>query len=139
MPMVHVFDLDYNEIKNEIVAATYARSIMTYSVDSLLQEDISVSTEDWSETNNIEKIKIFPSPASSQITLNFNNPESGRAYDLVVLDNNGRVVRQIRDQQNGTVELNMDVENLAAGNYTVKVKIRHTIYTGRFVKIWEGE
>lgn len=36
IPFVPVFDLDYNVIRNQLVAATYARGIWTFPLDSLL-------------------------------------------------------------------------------------------------------
>ncbi|MEM8906908.1 MAG: T9SS type A sorting domain-containing protein, partial [Bacteroidota bacterium] len=134
MPMVHVFDLEYNPVKNEIIAATYARSIMTYSVDSLLNEETIVSIDPAPQAAQ-EKLRIFPSPAQDNITVAFNNVEQGRDFDLVVLDVNGRLVRQQQGQQNGAVELSLDVADLPHGPYMVKVKIRHAIFTGRFIKI----
>ncbi len=38
MPFVPVYDLDYSPERNELMAGTYARSIMTYSLDFLFED-----------------------------------------------------------------------------------------------------
>ena len=143
MPYVPVYDLEWNVAKNELVAGTFARSIMTYSIDSLLTmspDTVVVNPPDTTTVaireiiNTKSKLKIFPSPATNFIQVEFEKSEPGKTYDLVILDASGKLMHQEKGTQEGKVSQRIDLSNMAAGTYFVKIKFRHTIRTGSFVK-----
>ncbi len=132
MPIVPVYDIEWNEYKNEVFAGTFARSIMSFPLDSIgLVNDIDVATSP--TIKPIEKLNIFPNPATSYIQVEFNNPEAHKSTEIVILDIQGRLIEQTTLSPKGNVSHQFDVSNYASGQYFVKAKIRHTIYTGRFM------
>ena len=135
MPNITVYDLELNPARNELVAGTFARSIMTYSIDSLLaQPPVLVSTDEPSTFRPLT-VRTYPNPATDALTVEFSNHEPGRAADLVVLDAAGRLVYRQQFSGFGQQRHTLEVADWATGMYTVKVKTRHTVRTGRFQKL----
>ena len=133
MPNINVYDVDANPFTNELVAGTFGRSIMTYSLDSLLaQPSEPVSTREPVAVRSPE-VRIFPNPSADVATIEFQNSEAGRAAHLVVLDDGGRVVYETKISGFGKQRHELSVERFVAGVYTVKIKTRHTIRSGRLV------
>jgi len=137
MPFIPVYDMVFNPVKKELVAGTFARSIVSYSIDSLL----FMAPPDTVDTPTNEQflvkqpaLKIYPSPAMDEITVGFYNSEFGKSSELVILDASGKLVLQTSFQQDGEIVEKLDISNLVAGNYFIKVKTRHTIRSGQFLK-----
>lgn len=71
MPVFPVFDLDYDSVNHKIIAGTFARSMMSYDVSSLLNRNPD-------PTGLIEKeivagIKIFPVPSIKDVNVELPN------------------------------------------------------------------
>lgn len=132
MPTIPVYDLAWNEAKNEVVAATFARSIQTFPLDSIMAIDMAVAVEN--ATPIVPKLKIFPNPATDYIDINFSNNEPGKAAQIVVLDAQGKLVHQQTTEGWGSQSTRIDVADFAKGMYFVKIKIRHQVVSGQFVK-----
>ncbi|RMG87856.1 MAG: T9SS C-terminal target domain-containing protein, partial [Bacteroidetes bacterium] len=137
MPLVPVYDLEWNVVKNEIVAGTFARSIMSYALDSLLfpQEPVDTTTAVTQAIQKKPTLRVYPSPASQYVEVAFNNTEPGRDAHLAILDESGRVVLEKTVPGFGETTDRFDVSSWRSGVYVVKIKIRHQVLTGRFVKI----
>jgi photosystem II stability/assembly factor-like uncharacterized protein len=137
MPMVAVYDLGWNMARNELIAGTHARSIMTFPIDSIrpleVPEDTTVVSA-FQQILSAPEVKLFPSPARDYIFVEFSNNEPGRGYQLVVIDQNGRPVLQQKGEGSGRVVNRLNVASLPAGIYHVKIKIRHQVLSGRFLK-----
>ncbi len=131
MPAIPVYDLAWNEAKNELVAATFARSLQTFPLDSIMEFDMAVSVED--VTSIGPKLEIFPNPATDYINVNFSNNEPNKKAQLVILDVQGRLVHEQTIDGQGNQSIQVDVANLARGAYFVKIKIRHQVVSGQFI------
>ena len=132
MPIIVTYDMVLNEAKNELVAGTFARAIMSYPLDSLIQQirvPPVVATEEVLPVRH--EVKIHPSPASNFVQITLENRELSRPYELVVLSDLGLVVH--REQGKGNVDVRMDVSHLPQGSYHVSIRIRHHMYRGKFV------
>lgn len=137
MPYVPSYDLEWNEEQNELVAGTFARSIMSYPLDSLFStppDTTMTSTFTPPSPANDAFLKVYPSPAKDWVQFGFHNIEAGKTYQIAVINQEGQVVLRRQGNQSGYVEEEVGVSRLPAGMYTVKVKMRHTVRTGRFVK-----
>lgn len=135
MPIIPVFDLDINEVKNELVAGTFARSIMSYSLDSIsnvVDPPVNIVSPTLLENQNIQ---INPTLAQHFIQVKFNNNEPNKMADLVILNMEGKVMLRNENLEGKTIDENIDVSNYPTGQYIIKAKIRHQIITGKFVKI----
>ncbi len=133
MPIIPVNDLEYNAAKRELVAATYARSIQSYDLNEILDE--TSSTIENEPFNLKTALKVFPNPAEEFINIEFFNSEKGKDGHLVILDAQGKVVAESIISDFGKQSLQIDVSNLSAGNYFVKLKIRHRVETVQFSKL----
>ncbi|MBR9923336.1 MAG: T9SS type A sorting domain-containing protein [Bacteroidetes bacterium] len=136
MPSVMVYDVDVNPVQNTLVAGTFARSIMTYPLDSIIYpivEDTMTTSSFQLPYEKADAVKVWPNPASAEVQIGFTHPEGGGAYELVVLDVQGRLVKQLSGESPSRAELSLSVVDLAAGQYFIKVKMRHTVISGRFL------
>ena len=132
MSAVTVYDLGYNPTTNELVAGTFGRSIQTYSMDSLLAAPTLTSTE--TPAAAPAQLRLFPNPATDYVELSYLAQEPGRSAEIVVLDMSGRVVHRATRRADGPQNVRLAIENWPAGMYSVKIRMRHTILTQRFLK-----
>jgi photosystem II stability/assembly factor-like uncharacterized protein len=136
MPYIPVYDMVWNEARNELVVGSFARSIMSYPIDSLLvqpMDTVVVNTEEFAMPER-PALNIYPSPATDMINLEFENIEPGKSYEVAIIDAQGRLVNLFEGDQQQGVKEQIDIAQLTAGWYTVKVKMRHEVKTSRFVK-----
>lgn len=134
MPWVPSFDLEWNPVHNQLIAGTFARSIMTYPIDSLLYKAPPDTT---TAVNPViahsAPIRIFPNPAHDFVTIEF-SVASGNPQDVAVFNTDGRLVLNRKINQKGNVRQKLDISHLPAGTYFLKIKTGTAIRSGRFVK-----
>ena len=134
MPIVTVYDMAYNEVHNELVAGTFGRSIMTYPLDSLLFSPPLVATKNPLHVEE-KGIKIMPTITPDFIRIEIENTELGKDAELVIISTDGKLMYQSSSLKGKHLEEKLDVSDYPAGQYFVKVKIRHKIMSAAFVKI----
>jgi len=134
MPTITVYDLVVNESKNELVAGTFARSIMTYPIDSLVApvDSTIVSQQEVFALKNT--LKINPSLASTYVKIELGNTEPGRDFEIAIINSGGQLVYRQKGSGDFGV-FDVDVSDWPAGAYFVKTKMRHGVMDGKFVKI----
>jgi len=126
MPVIPVNDLEFNVINRELVAATYARSIQSYDLQEILDE--TSSTQEPSNPLVLKtSLKISPNPAADFINLEFFNSEKGKTAHLVILDIQGRLMFEKQIENFGKTQTQINISNLASGQYVAKLKIRHRV------------
>ena len=123
MPNLPTLDLDYNVANQEIVAATFGRSIMSYNINGLLNEILPV--EDIVDQN---LFKIYPTVASSFINLSID--AKLQDVDITIYTSSGQKVGQIAKKQSI-----LEVQDLPTGLYFIKLTSRKGQITRRFSKI----
>jgi len=135
MPIITVYDLVHNVENNELVAGTFARSIMSYPLDSIVAglNDPMVSTSSPSKVEE-KGVKVYPSLASDFVQIEIENMEPGRSVEFVVLGVDGKLMFQSPKFSDEQVSQQLDVSNYPAGQYFVKVKNRHKVMRAAFVK-----
>lgn len=133
MPSILVFDLDYNVANNEIIAGTFARSIMSISIDSLLFEEPVVSAVNTPKETLVAEVKIYPNPASGTTNIDLLDIEMGRNCEMVVLDAQGKLM--LSKEIDGKRTESVDVSEWPAGNYVVKIKERHEVRVGKLLVV----
>ncbi len=134
MPIITVYDLVINVEKNQLVAGTFARSIMTYPLDSIsTMEDPMVSNNTPTKLKT-SRIKIIPTIATHSTQINIENTEPNRTVDLAVISMDGKLMYEASKLSGPEVSHDLDISQYPAGQYFVKVKIRHKIMSAAFVK-----
>jgi hypothetical protein len=86
------------------------------------------------EIAEVEALELWPNPTSDRITLRWSG-DGARATEILVMDLEGRVVLEQREggQGNGTFEVN--VAQLQAGAYVVRISAEGRIATARFMRV----
>lgn len=131
MPFVPSFDLDWNPTQRTIIAGTFARSIMTYPLDSLLAQPVSAVRQ---PVASVGRVDISPNPTRGKVMVSASSA-NGTLSELSVFDKMGKLVHQAnlpKDQQNSQP---FDASALPAGEYFVRVKSGTGIGVGRFSKL----
>ncbi|MEL6831954.1 MAG: T9SS type A sorting domain-containing protein [Bacteroidota bacterium] len=120
MPFVQVRDLEIDFTTNELVAASFARSIMTYSLDSLVNGQ-TVDTRD--ERFLVADLTLSPNPASGPVQLRWKGLESQPTQmRLLTLDGQEVWRTQFTPQgDQGQKQINLQSE-LPAGIYLVQLQ-----------------
>lgn len=132
MPYIAVNDLVWNEAFNELVAATFARGIMSFPLDSI-DLDNSVLAVETINVGTKPPLNLSPNPASTGFWLNFENIEVEQNITVVLLDMNGRLVYKREGIRGERIKEYFSVENLPRGTYLVQLKLRHEIYSGKLI------
>ncbi|MEO0725445.1 MAG: T9SS type A sorting domain-containing protein [Bacteroidota bacterium] len=120
MPFVQVRDLEIDFTTNELVAASFARSIMTYSLDSLVNGQ-AVNTRD--EQFLAADLKLSPNPASGPVQLQWQGLEN-QPTQMRVLTLDGQEIwrTQFTPQgDQGQVQIDLQRE-LPSGVYLVQLQ-----------------
>ena len=134
MPFVPTYDLALNPAKNTLMAGTFARSIMTYPIDSLISSpppDTSVAV------NGIFadkfRLEVFPNPAKHEINVVFPG-YPGKTSEVVIFDGTGKKWLTQESTGQSKVHFKINISRLPAGQYFIKGKSGHLIRSGKFVK-----
>ena len=82
---------------------------------------------------------LYPNPAKNALTLSYESSEAGK-MQLAIYDEAGKLVMPLVDQQitaaKGSIPL--DITDLAAGTYLLKVTLNGTMNVRQFVKVSNG-
>lgn len=115
MPIVPVYDLEINPVQRTLMAGTYARSIMTFPLDSL-QIGNNVSTDNPGGLKP-PKLAITPNPASVQAKLTLENLSPKQTTEVFIADLSGRVVWRQQVINLTRRDIPLDTQNFAPGVY----------------------
>jgi hypothetical protein len=106
------------------------------NVDGLVTEtlymnnDIEVVTE--VENLTISEIKVYPNPASENITISISNNANRNAENLVIYDVSGKVVYE--EQLNSTDQIQINLSSLISGIYVIHFQTENGNITRTFTK-----
>ncbi len=68
-------------------------------------------------------------------TCEFQNIEPGRGYQLAIVNTSGQLVKLEKEDASGQIKRQLDISDLPAGNYFLKVKVRHQVVSKPFMKV----
>ena len=129
MPVMPVYDIDYNSTTKKLIAGTFARSLMTFPMDSIVDKNTSISdklSEQYSSS-------VYPSPATNQVTLDIAGNVAGESAVINIFSTGGRLVKTItRKNSEKTI---ISINDLSSGTYIIKTDIGDKTLINRFVKI----
>jgi hypothetical protein len=118
MPIMVIWDLEYNPNTYKLIAGTYARGMQTIDVTSLMT---SVGIEN---TTLIQSsVSIFPNPAVNEINIK----ASEKIKTISIIDQQGKVITNTTTQK-------INIENLARGVYNIVIETEKGKITKRFIK-----
>ena len=129
MPYFPVYDIDFNPVTNQIVAATFARGIMTFPLDDLELE----TSADNLANSEMGNIKVFPTVTSGEITIeipaHFRKDES---LIISIVDINGSIIAQPKLYPTLNQRTKLKVE-AAGGFYFLKLKCGQKQVVRKFI------
>src|SRR5690606_12648299 len=133
MPAIPVYDLEWNAAKNELVAGTFARSIMTYNLDKISGSVSTKEPQQVVESKNTH-VKIHPNPARDFVEVTIFNHEPGKKVELALVNAGGKLLKKEVLNSGGEIKHRLNISGLSPGTYFVKIKNRHTVRTSTFIK-----
>jgi hypothetical protein len=92
----------------------------------------SASIEEHTLTEAMNNLVVSPNPAVDQLQMNWLTQESYETYQLELIDLEGKVLLAIPFMSNSQ---KVDIKDLQAGVYLVKVKAAHSQATQRIIKL----
>ena len=122
MPVIPVFDLEIEPVENKLIAGTFAKSMMTFPIDSIL---ISTEVE---EVVSDDKLMVFPNPAVDQITI---TSETDMRI-INIFDIKGDQVKRL---EVSTRNLILNINDLPAGKYFMQIEGQNNISHKVFLKL----
>ena len=126
MPVIPVYDMAYQPVERKILAGTHGRSMMSYSMDSLVNE----IDEPLSILFNY--LKISPNPATNKITLTLDyllDPNSS----IEIISADGQQLKKIYPTVE--MEIPIQIDDLADGIYFLRINSGNIHRTKKFIKI----
>lgn len=140
MPLTLVFDMEYDTITHKLIAGTFSRSMLSFPVDSFLNqvENVDTTTTD-TLANAIElyallPINVYPNPTTDYLTLSINKPSKLLLNEKIEIINiNGEVILETTVQSMNQV---IDVQELPTGLYFISLPNLPS-ERKKFLK-WEG-
>lgn len=118
MPPVVVNDLDLHNEKRELLAATFGRSMFTYPLPS---EALAT------KVNFTDDFSIAPNPVND--ILRISSDENIKVLRMEVINYNGQSLKSIEADDY------LDVSQLTAGNYILRIVTERGIEIEKFVKM----
>lgn len=131
-PQVAVYQMDYQD--NQVILATHGRGLWTAGEGVGGDTEPSAIGADQSSAGPFSLI-IYPNPAETYVNIKLQGLQSGR-LELRMLKLNGQVVHQESGSVSSTEhQLNLNLEELAPGNYFVEVINQGRIAIKRLVVV----
>jgi photosystem II stability/assembly factor-like uncharacterized protein len=126
MPIVPVYDLEINPVQRTLIAGTYARSIMTFPLDSLqIGNDVSTYNPGGRKP---PKLTVMPNPASIQAKLLLENLVPKETTEVFIADLSGRIVWQQQFKNIEKQEIPLDAQNFAPGVYVAFARTQGRVW-----------
>lgn len=125
MPVIPTYDLELDPNANKLLAGTFARSLMSYPMDSiLLMTGMNMIVSDIS-------LNIYPNPAADFIKVNLSKKYIDAT--LTIFNQIGEIVNTTNLISSN--QINIPIGNLASGIYFLRIESENGIRTRRFVKL----
>ena len=130
MPYMPVYDLDYNPIEDKLVAATFSRGIMTFSIAEL---DLINSTD--ISTGGSKELDLIVYPTLTSGTLNFicnSELHMSSTLKFAVTDMRGNRVQQGEE----VISIENQIElagDMPPGLYLINLQVGGKITTEKFI------
>jgi photosystem II stability/assembly factor-like uncharacterized protein len=112
MPVIPVYDIELNIFNNKLLAGTFARSMMSFPLDSVQQLITSISK------NQLEDgIRLYPNPsAGNELFIEL----SSGIQSIELYNSGGRLVEQIVAAKTSETKLRINTQHLSSGLYYIR-------------------
>ncbi len=132
IPMVPVYSLGINPAQHTLVAGTFARSLLSFPLDSLKMEENSGTFTPGGGA--VPMLCISPNPASVAAVLKVENLKSGQLTEVSIVDISGKRLFKKQIRGVGRLEEEIDLQGFALGVYVVYARTGSKVWgTRKFV------
>jgi hypothetical protein len=114
IPIVPVYSLGINPTQNTLVAGTFARSLLSFPLDSLKKNENSST---FTPNGDIPRLSISPNPASVAAVLKVENLKSDQLTEISIVDISGKMLFKKQVRVVGKHEETVDLQGFAPGVY----------------------
>ena len=115
LPTIPVYDVVADTITDRLVAGTFARSILSFPLDSLLPEPVVVEPNDVAEAFDDAVFRAYPNPFRDKLTLAL----PADVKSVIVRDLTGRVVFERIGTGASSRRMILPTAGWASGTYVV--------------------
>ena len=130
MPLIPVYDLTYNPTTNQLVAATFARSIGTYPLADILQAATGNETVD----NAPFEVIVSPNPAKDLLVLQIALPINTSKQTNSTIELYNMQGKLLLSSSSTLANTNLDISHLKAGVYLLKIRNGQQLYLQKIIK-----
>ena len=134
MPIIATYDLEWNRGENTLMAGTFARSVMSYNLDGIIEGD-NLSSVEKLQAPTDNPLAIYPNPVSTDLTLEFLNNKPSRGVAIAIYSMEGKLMKEAVKQTDREVVWTINVSDFPTGTYLVQVRGELFSFTEQFVKI----
>lgn len=133
MPIIAVYDLEWNRGENTLVAGTFARAVMSYPLEGIVEGD-NLSSVDF-KTQEKVALTLFPNPVGNDLNLSFVNNRPNEPVRISIYTIDGKLMKQVSKRTKKEVAWKVNISDLPSGNYLVKLDGDYFSFSEQFVKI----
>ena len=134
MPVIAVYDLVWNEGINTLVAGTFARSILSYSLEDIVEPPINTISSVSGPFSEESPLLVFPNPVQDQLSFTFTNPTPNEPVQVHLYSVSGETMLAFKIRTGTEAFIQKDISSLPAGVYFVKIIGERFYWTEPFVK-----
>lgn len=122
MPIIPIWDLDFNVVNNEIVAGSFARGILSFDL-----EQVNIGDGTYTDDSELEGYDIFPTIVENEFQIRSDRSD---IISYQIFNQNG----QLMETSNTTANRYVNVVHYNSGIYYVKLVTDQGRKTLQFVK-----
>lgn len=123
MPLMPVFDIEFNTAVNKVIAGTFARSVQTIDISGILSMRNNEVAKD-------DGIVIFPNPVSDYLTVELEKPAK-LSYSIYNLKS--ELIKSETKYINS--KLKIPFNDKSKGSYIIQFEVENKKSTKKFVKL----
>ena len=135
MPIVAAYDLVWNTGINTLSVGTFARSILSYSLDGIVEPPNNTLSSVSALPNSNQALLLYPNPVKDVLNLSFYNSNANELLTIAIFDINGQEVLHFNSMVNQDAFIQKQVGMLEAGVYILKIGGRYSTRSVQFVKM----
>lgn len=132
MPLITINDLDINIKNNQLIAGTFARSIMTFPLSEIKRGN-PVAGKDIVANNN--GLVMLPNPAVNEVQIDLPKLQGNSKKSLKIMDLNGHIIVQFDNIDQGKSTIRINLNDFVVGIYLVVYQEGKIISSGKLQKI----
>ncbi|HBP44311.1 MAG TPA: hypothetical protein DD635_00290 [Flavobacteriales bacterium] len=131
LPTIPVYDIEADTITNRLIAGTFARSLLSFPLDSLLPRPEIIEPNSVASTESSHDILAYPNPFNSTLTLEF----PMEVTSIRITDLSGRVMHSQLPTVPTSAPLILATEAWPEGYYVLLLETAEGVQSKKLMKV----